>query len=221
MAFANAFASLHVVEDDEDKLLVPNKNIPKGKNVGHGREPVSKKVVIKAKPAAVVSASNMVEGGYEVFSHEKPKDRGGFVARGGDRGGRGGDRAQGEGRGRGGKGGAGYKGGEEEVGHHRPRREPREGEEAGERRGGRGENRGRGRGGDRREGDSENAPRRGGGGRGARPRTGNPDAAEGEATTDLAGKGTGEAERKGYKGKPREDYHPYDKKSGTGRGKRD
>lgn len=96
----------------------------------------------------------------------------------------------------------------------------RDGEE-GERRND-GENRGEGRGrGGRGRGDGERRPRGDGerrGGRGGYNRNkavdedGNPVAAD---TAEAGGR------REGYKGKAREGDHPFDRKSGTGRGKRD
>ena len=108
----------------------------------------------------------------------------------------------------------------------RERANPREnrgrrgGDEDGERRGGEG----RGRGGGRGRGDGERRPRGDGGprrgGRGdGRDRVRNQAVDEdGNPTTDGAEAG---GYRKGYQGKPREGDHPFDRKSGTGRGKRD
>lgn len=150
-----------------------------------------KKVVIKAKETAPA-----VTGGDDGF--EQVGDR--PATRGGERGSRGGPRRGGD------RGGRGRGGDRPETAGDRPETAGPRGErsERGERgsRGGRG--RGRGRGAPRVEGEG-----------GA--------AAEGEGTGPVNDrpKETGEKRFHKYTGKAREEAHPYDRKSGTGRGKRD
>ena len=112
---------------------------------------------------------------------------------------------------RGGRGGRGGRGRDGEDGERRG-----DGENRGE---GRGRGGGRGRGDGERRGRGADGPKRRGGPDGrnrvrnqATDEDGNP------MPTDGAEAG---GYREGYKGKAREDAHPYDRKSGTGRGKRD
>ena len=109
---------------------------------------------------------------------------------------------------------------------NRNRANPREnrgrrgGDEDGEqRRGGEGRGRGgRGRGDGERRGRGDGGPKRRGGADGRDRRAnavdedGNPVAVDGAEAGGF---------RRGYQGKPREGDHPYDRKSGTGRGRRD
>jgi len=110
---------------------------------------------------------------------------------------------------------------------NRNRANPREnrgrrgGDEDGEqRRGGEGRGRGgRGRGDGERRGRGDGGPKRRGAPDGGRDRVRtNAVDEDGNPTVDGAEAG---GYRKGYQGKPREGDHPFDRKSGTGRGRRD
>lgn len=135
------------------------------------------------------------DDGQGEFADVSEKKQGGFGEKRGGRGGRGG-RGRGDG----------------EDGERRG---------GGERRGrGDGENRGEGRGrGERRgRGDGERRGGRGRGDAGNRVRNQATDEDGNPMATDGAEAG---GYREGYKGKAREGDHPFDRKSGTGRGKRD
>jgi len=201
MSFANKFGSFKAaVEEAAGDQAVPVAPKKAEKVMGHGRE---KKVVVKAKVAPVADQSKVEEGGFStdkpVFEAKRGGNRPRGEGRGGDRGGRGGERGVDRPRtGRGGRGGPRPEGGED-----RPQTE-----------GGRGRG-DRNRGGDRARGEGR--------GRGARPRYDRTNQVEGAEGADgaPAHHGRGEKTEHGYQGKPREQWHPMDRVSGTGAGKKD
>lgn len=148
-------------------------------------------------------------GDFEAVTGNEPRVRGGFRGgRGGNRGGRGGARGGRGERREGEEGRGGFRGGR--GGFRGGRGERREGEEGAQENRGDGTDRPRGRG-------------RGGRGRGARPLGEDGQPIEGgdegvlyvqrKEKTDHVGKD------EHFKGKRNEQWHPYDRRSGTGRGR--
>lgn len=192
MSFANKFGSFKAqVEEEVTQPVAAPKKVEK--NFGHGKE---KKVVVKAKTAPQQTADQLAEGGFVVSSNQQ--QRGGDQAdrrggRGGRGGGRGGDRP------RTARGGRGDRPPRDFEGEDRPQTEGR----------------GRGQRGDR-------------GGRGGRG--GNRDRPRYDRTTQQVEGGDnqgpahhnrGDRQVHGFQGKPREQWHPMDRESGTGAGKKD